>query len=254
MTNTATPLIILPGAGGMDEIQAFKNDLEATTPFKTVCYPTWQPHFAGGFHGERLVALLAARISHWVPSGPIRIVGYSIGGHLAYLTALTLEAGGREIAGLCAIDPFLNSRALTKGWHLLRALKFGELARLSRTKLRRMVLRASGGRLANLPGSARPTDSSNEGLDPDPRAEAEVLLWLRDATAWISSLDRHPVALNAPAILLRTRLFAVEDATWRRRCPNVCIHEVAGQHLTLFEPQNIGSLRNAFLDATREWN
>jgi hypothetical protein len=31
------------------------------------------------------------------------------------------------------------------------------------------------------------------------------------------------------------------------------IFEIAGQHHTLFEPENIGSLREAFVTATRGW-
>jgi hypothetical protein len=80
-----------------------------------------------------------------------------------------------------------------------------------------------------------------------------MLLWFRDAGAWISALDRHPVPLRAPTILLRTSLFAGDDAIWRRRCPDITIHEVPGYHLTLFEPENIGSLRNAFFKATCAW-
>jgi thioesterase domain-containing protein len=78
-------------------------------------------------------------------------------------------------------------------------------------------------------------------------------LLVRETAPWIGSLDREPVALRAPAVLLRTRLTAGDDAAWRRRCPNIEIFEIAGQHHTLFEPENIGALREAFVAATPGW-
>jgi thioesterase domain-containing protein len=255
MTDTSTPIVILPGAGGIEEIDAFRAEIERVTPFETVCYPTWRHHQAGAFQGWHLVEQLAAQITEWVPHGPIRIVGYSIGGHLGYATGLHLQARGREISGLCAIDPFMNSRAFTKGWQLIREMKFGELIRLSTLKFRRMLLRTANGGLIKRTRRSDPSDTSPSiwGLNSDSRAEANMLLWLRDAAAWIASLDREPIALRAPAILLRTPLFAVDDPIWQRRCLNIAIHEVSGQHLTLFGPDNIGSLRDAFVGATRDW-
>ena len=70
---------------------------------------------------------------------------------------------------------------------------------------------------------------------------------------WIASLDREPVELKAPAVLLRTGLTASDDPAWRRRCPSIKICEIPGEHHTLFEAENIGSLREAFLTATRDW-
>ena len=78
-------------------------------------------------------------------------------------------------------------------------------------------------------------------------------LLVRETAPWIRSLDREPVALRAPTILLRTRLTASDDDAWKRRCPNIAIFEIPGQHHTLFEPDNAGSLRKAFVTATRSW-
>jgi thioesterase domain-containing protein len=64
-------------------------------------------------------------------------------------------------------------------------------------------------------------------------------LLLREAAPWIASLDRNPIALMAPTILLRTRLNASGDEAWRRRCPSIKIYEIPGGHHTLLEPENI---------------
>ena len=75
--------------------------------FDTISYPGWQAYVANGFSAEALIEDLAAQIATRVPQEPIRIVGYSIGGHLAYAVALHLQASGREIEGFCAIDAFM---------------------------------------------------------------------------------------------------------------------------------------------------
>ena len=78
-------------------------------------------------------------------------------------------------------------------------------------------------------------------------------LLVRTTAPWLASLDRQPEALDARAILLRTRLTASDDAAWRRRCPNIEIFEIPGQHHTLFEPENVAALHETFIAATRDW-
>ena len=78
-------------------------------------------------------------------------------------------------------------------------------------------------------------------------------LMLREVAPWLASLDRKPVALKAPAILLRTRSNLNYDDDWRRRCPGIKIIEIAGDHDLYFEPQNFGILRAAFVAATQDW-
>jgi thioesterase domain-containing protein len=91
------------------------------------------------------------------------------------------------------------------------------------------------------------------GFDPVFEEELSMRLLIEATAPWIAALDRAPVALEAPAILLRTDLTAGDDAAWRSRCPNIKIFELPGQHHTLFEPQNVAALREAFLAATRDW-
>ena len=100
---------------------------------------------------------LAAQIAARVPQEPIRIVGFSIGGHLAYAVALHLQASGREIEGFCAIDAFMvDSSAPGAGWKG-RALRSGlealtkrRLGAFVRTRFWRALLRLAGPQLPSL--------------------------------------------------------------------------------------------------------
>jgi pimeloyl-ACP methyl ester carboxylesterase len=246
-------------------LDVFRESVEDVTRFEVISYPGWERYAADGFSAEALMADLVAQIAARVPRGPIRIVGLSIGGHFGYAAVLRLQAMGREIAGFCAIDAFMitsskpsagwRGRAVAQGLELLRRRRFGEFIRFVRSKFWRGLFRLAGSRLPNLlqgfPSSGR--QPSVSALDPIFEKELSLRLLIQGVAPWIASLDQESVPLKAPAILLRTRLTSVDDPAWLRRCPNMEIFDIAGQHHTLFEPENIGSLREAFVTATRGW-
>src|SRR5258706_10730261 len=266
MTVSPPPVLFLSGAGGgAPDLGVFRDGVDDMTRFEVIGYPGWRRYVADGFSAEALIADLAAQIVTKVPRGPIRIVGLSIGGHFGYAIGLHLQAMGREIAGLCAIDSFMiassgpsagwKGRALEQGFELLRKRRIGELARFLRSKFWRALVRLAGSRL---PGLLQRFSSSGRlpsvsAFDPTFEEELSMRLLVREVAPWIGSLDREPVELKSPAILLRTLPTASDDAAWRRRCPNIELFEISGQHHTLFEAENIGSLREAFVNATRDW-
>jgi thioesterase domain-containing protein len=266
MTDSSSPIIFLSGAGGgAPNLDVFRESVEDVTRFEVISYPGWERYAADGFSAEVLMADLVAQIAARVPRGPIRIVGLSIGGHFGYAAALRLQEMGREIAGFCAIDAFMitsskpsagwRGRAVAQGLELLRRRRFGEFIRFVRSKFWRGLFRLAGSRLPNLLQgfSSSGQQPSVSALDPIFEKELSLRLLIQGVAPWIASLDRESVPLKAPAILLRTQLTASDDAAWLRRCPNMEIFEIAGQHHTLFEPENIGSLREAFVTATRGW-
>jgi thioesterase domain-containing protein len=266
MTDLSSPVIIFPGAGGgMTDRAIFVVDKDDATCFHTIGYPGWRRYIASGFSAEALIADLVAQIASKVPQGPIHIVGISLGGHFGYAVALRLQALGREVAGFCAIDtymagsftPSVRSRlsALVHGLHFLRKWRIREFARYSRTLFWRGLLKLSRDRLPSLLQifCASGQLPSVFALDPIFEKELSMLLLIRAAAPWLASLDPDPISLKVPAILIRTRLLAIDDVAWRRRCPNIEIFEVAGRHLTLFEPENIGSFRAAFIAGTSNW-
>ena len=265
MANSLSPIIFLSGAGGeTPSFETFNVGDGDNVKFETVTYPSWTQYALKEFTPEALIADLEAKIISKVPHGPIRIVGYSLGGHFGYATALRLRAAGREIAGFCAIDSFMieslgpsagwRARALSEGLDLLRKGHLHELSRFARSKFWRAVLRLSPPQVPRLFGQF----CSFERLSPivafDRVLETELTLHLliRKVAPWVQSLDRNPVALDAPATLLRTRQNSQYDEVWRRRCPTIKIIEISGQHTKLFSSENIVALREAVVAATRD--
>jgi thioesterase domain-containing protein len=264
--DASAPIIFLSGAGGgTPDLNVFLEGGHDATRFEVISYPDWRRCIADDFSAEVLIEQLATQIMTKVPQGPIRIIGLSIGGHLGYAIGVHLQAMGREIAGLCAIDSFMfassgplpgwKGRALEQGFELLRQRRILEFASFLRFKFWRALVRLAGSRLPGLlkafPFSSR--SSSVLAIDPVFDKELSMRLLIRTVAPWMVSLDREPVALKAPAILLRTAVTAGDDAAWRRRCSSLQIFEIEGQHHNLFEPENVGSLRDAFFTGTRGW-
>jgi thioesterase domain-containing protein len=213
-----------------------------------------------------------------VPQGPIRILGFSIGGHFGYAAALALQERGREIASFCAIDSFIippfvprsrvrNAyRVLARAFGRLCKGQFGELSRSVRLRLYRTMIRSAGDRLPALllgPTAARrlPIIFRHDQLLGE---EVTTHLLIRQGQPWAKSLDVDPLMLKVPAILFRTPETAGDDEAWRRRCPGVEVFEIPGDHWTLtdtlensrnpetiFASKTSGAIRERFLNTMR---
>ena len=264
MTAKSRRIVFLSGAGGgAPDFGAFRDGADDATSFEVISYPGWRRYVANGFSADALIADLAALIIERMPSGPIFIIGLSLGGHLGYAVALLLKQQGREVGGLCAIDSFMitsaeptagwKRRALEEGIELIRKRRFSEFLRYVRSKFWRLLVRVAGSQLPKMVQRVSARSPSISTFDPVFEEELSMRLLIRETAGWVAKLDEEPIALEAPAVLLRTRLTAADDAAWLRRCPQIKIFEIAGQHHSLFEAENVGSLRTAFLAACANW-
>jgi len=266
VTDPDVPVVFLPGAGGLaSELSLLRDESLEGTRFITIRYPGWRRYVEADFSADSLIQSLTEEICTAVPSGPLGLLGVSLGGHFAYALALRLRTLGREVAGICLIDSFMvSSSAVREGWvrramddafYLLRKGRFGELIRQILTKCWRMLMRVAGPRL---PGWVRwfkgaSSGPGREGSDSLFEFELSMRLLLRATAPWVASLDRNPSALDVPVALLRRPMTSADDEAWRRRCPRIEILEIPGGHQTLFEAENIDALRSAFRAAKRRW-
>jgi thioesterase domain-containing protein len=266
MEDPSSPVIFLSGAGGgVLDPTIFQTGVNDVTRFITIEYPGWSHYVRRSFSIESMIDDLVSQIVKIVPRGGVRLVGFSIGGHFAYAIGLRLQANGREVGGFCAIDTFMTtssaptagwlSRALARAWELLRKRRIDELVRFGRSRLARTFLRLAGSHLPMLFRRFAPSGQLPSLLTLDPIVESELSmrLLIRAAAPWLASLDREPSPLFARTVLLRTPLTASDDAAWDLRCPGIKVVQMTGDHQTLLEPENICSLREAFISATRDW-
>jgi thioesterase domain-containing protein len=257
-------IAFLPGAGGDGpDLDVFRDGPEDPNQVAFIGYPGWRRYATEGYSANTLIDELAASIAGAIPAGPIRIIGVSLGGHLGYAAGLQLQAQGREIAGLCAIDSMMiESAAPSAGWkqralelalEQLRERRLGDLARFLRSRFWRALARALGGRLPGIVRRCSATIGAAAALDPILEQELSMRLLIMTVAPWTASVDRNPVALQAPFVLLRTGLAAGDDDAWRRRCPDINMLEIPGKHHTLFDAENVGALHACFVSATPKW-
>lgn len=259
-------LFLLPGAGNNPPDPAlFRTGSAGAARVEIIRYPGWRRYVENGYSAEMLVRDLAEEMATRAGGDPIRIVGMSIGGHLGYAAARTLEGTGRRVEGFCAIDAFMVSSAARRpGWakrtfssgaDLLRKRQTRDFVQYVRSLFWRSVFRLAGARLAGLcrPLASRPALSSLLFAGHVCEEELSMRLLLRVVNPWVATLDVAPPSLNAPAILLRTRNTTLHDGVWQKRCPFIQIFEILGDHNTIFEPENVGSFRQLFLTATSNW-
>ncbi len=264
MNDSAHVVVFLSGAGGgAPDLNVFRAAFDDMTRIEVIGYPGWDRYISDRFSADDLIGYLVEQIATRVPQGPIRIVGLSIGGHFGYAAALRLQQMGREIGGFCAIDSFMISsakpskgwkgRALREGWELLRKRRFGEFLLFVRSKFWRALSRATGSRLPHFVQKFSRTSPTLSSIDPVLEHELTMRLLIEAAAPWIAALDRAPIELKAQTLLLRTSSTVCDDAAWRRRCPNIKIFEISGQHHTLFDAENVCSLHAAFVEGTQTW-
>jgi thioesterase domain-containing protein len=261
---TESTLLFFPGAGGeVPDLVDFKAG-EGSGKFEIVNYPGWRRYSVQEFTAETLIADLETQIVAKAPRGPLQIVGYSIGAHFGYVAALRLRAIGREITRFCVLDSFMlestkpspgwQARALAQGMAIARAGRMRDLVLFIRSKFWRTMLRLSSNRLPNMLCGDSPTGflARIVALDKVLETELTIHLLVRKVTPWIQSLDRDPVALTVPTLLLRTLENSKYDEAWRRRCPTMEIIEIPGQHQSLFSPENIAAVQTAFAAAIKK--
>lgn len=263
MKPRSLPLVVLPGASGhAPDCAPFCADPSERDRVLVLRYPDWRTHVDTGLTGEAMVNILTTEITERLPQAPVMLLGVSIGGHFAYATALRLESLGHSVAGLCILDSGAITAARSAQWKarlvshaadLLRRGRPGALALHARQLAWRGLFRLAGDGLPALAHDYAMPLRRIGGIDPAFAEELSMRLLIRMTTTWLQGLGAGPPRLRAPAALLRTRATVSNDDLWRRRCPDLRIIDLPGNHETLFEVENAAALRAAFLAATAEW-
>lgn len=259
---TAGPPVFLTFAGaggGQLDPGLFVEPSARTVEFRAVRLPGWRWHLQAPRGPGDLQAHLLDEVARLAPSGPLRFVGVSLGGHLAYDVAVRCQARGRVIEGLCLVDSFFGvppvpgrvrlKRELARA---LREMRLGGF--LFQHGLRRLLPRWERLRWRAWQRHAA------EGTDPwDLRdgslVERELSMrLLLQLTAPVSAAPiAEPDALRAPALLLRTADNAGQDALWARRCPGLDVAEVPGTHHTLSGADATRVIRERFRATPWAW-
>ncbi|MCP4642149.1 MAG: amino acid adenylation domain-containing protein [bacterium] len=246
-TGPLPPLFCIPGAGGT--VFSFKRlaaEIGRTRPVYGLQYPGLGEGETPLDSLEAVAEELVRRILEAEPQGPYNIVGYSLGGYVAFEVGCRLHAMGRRVDTLGLIDCMapnaLVQRALPERirLHMARLWEAGRGARVRYLlgRLRRRV-RTDDGRAPLVP-----QDESGLGVDSLRHVQEHM-----EKAAEVYSPGVYP----GRVILFRAvqpdwvRFTVMDDLMgWRPHAQGgVEVHSITGLHLDIFKEPHVDALTSA---------
>ena len=251
-------VFLFPGIGGDDPLlMLLRAGLPDDVRIAVIGYPDWPEQDPLGFDFTALVRFVAAQIAAQAPAGPLRLAGYSLGGHLAYAVALKLLAEGREIVSLAILDTaWMSLPRQTPWWSPGRFTRFAGMA------WRGEALPSAAHFLARLmiarPALFRRIAPRRMRLPLDfgffIRRALMMELHLRTLQPWLEQVLHQPAPLTIDVVLFRSTAHAADvppDLYWGRCCPRLRVVPVPGTHHGMFSPEHIAAFRAGFLAALK---
>ncbi len=248
----APEVFLLPAVGGDDpRLVKFRAGCQSALRIELVDLGDWSELIEPTFDLPTLVKSVARWIMDRAPTGPLRLVGWSYGGHLSILVASALHQAGREVAFLGILDTLSSPMTLadlapqpqpTRMENLRQVpawIRRGELRnRLADFIIARVVVRPRLLRLAAryrrmwLPFGFSFYLNQRIGL----RLRRDML------SSWRRRLEPPPPLPIASIVLFRAEESepAVPDAVgWCAAYPGISIVEIPGGHWTMLDPPNL---------------
>jgi thioesterase domain-containing protein len=247
------------GREGKDpRLARFMLQCESAIQVIPISYPDWPQMVHPSFDMNSLVAHSVDQIEAYAPSGPLLLAGYSLGGHVGYLAAVTLSAAGRSICFLGILDtsaephPTSPIRGARRLYYQLRTLMIAVRDGNAGEVLVRYVAKRIAGRRRRwihriAPPFARlrlPVRLSYH-LNNHMRREQQLAL----VQSWLLQSASIARLIDVPTVLFRSDdndADYPEDLGWRKRCSNLIVMPVPGTHRTMFEPPNLAILCDRF--------
>ncbi len=258
-------VFLLPAIGGDDpRLVNFRALCRSALRVEAVELGDWPELIAPGFDLSALAVSLARRIMDRAPCGPLRLAGWSYGGHLAVAVASALCQAGCAVAFLGILDTTTSpltfadlepQRRPTRMENLRQVpawIRTGEASdRLADFLVTRVVARP---RLLRLAARLRHTWlPCGFGFHLNRRMGLRLRRDLLEA--WRLRRDPPP-PLSVPSLVLfraeQTEPFAPDEVGWCAAYPDICIVPVTGGHTTMLEPPHIATLCARFVEAVRQ--
>jgi thioesterase domain-containing protein len=255
----ARPVVfVLPGLGGEDdpELEKFWGPLRPSLDLVPVSYMDWTEILEAGCDFDVIATHVRRQIESREPTGPIRMAGYSIGGHLAYATAVALEKMGRQVESVVILDapvsiggftPPLRHRFRARVEGLFNLNLLDTAASLCAKVLTRDAGRPALRRLSRYRAVPLPL-----GFENYLHHKITMQLVQRIYPDWWHSTLERAIPLAGTARLFRSEEhepFEQEDLGWASYCRNLKVSPVAGTHRGMLDSEVNGPLRAAFVEA-----
>jgi thioesterase domain-containing protein len=259
-------VFLLPGAYGFDSRLAhFSADCSPTLRIIGVPYPDWPEMVQPDVTFETIVAGAVAFMTERAPIGPLLIAGQSYGGHVAYAAALALSAAGRSVGFLGILDTpeVIRTPPLTLSARLVERARWGRVLQdLRRGYFRPMLRRILHESLFERPNIKRLLShlAPLRRLRLRPLALNYHLQQHFNYVLRVQLLHRWRPPISEPTLPVRCFVFraasnppdAPYDLGWGRRCADVTVVPLAGDHVTIFDVPHRATLCGRFVEAVEQ--
>jgi thioesterase domain-containing protein len=251
-------VFVLPGLGGEEdpELEKIWGPARAVLDLVPIAYLDWTDLVERGCDFRAIAEHVRRQIEAKVPSGPIRMAGYSIGGHLAYATAVGFQAAGRPMGCVAILDAplsvshFVPSLPQRLRGRFRQVLSFDPGAALSSLISKCLVMDRSRPLLRRFARYRRVRLPF--GFDVHLHHKITMQLVRRIYAAWWDGVLGNAPPLDAPVWLFRSEeheAYEQHDLGWAAYCPNLKVVPVAGSHRGMLDSSINGPLREAFVAA-----
>ena len=262
--NRSPDVFLLPAIGGDDpRLVNFRATCSAALRIELVDLGDWPELITPGFELSDLAASLAERIMDRAPSGPLRLAGWSYGGHLGLAVTEALGNAGREVTFLGILDTtsaptsvvdLVPPRRPTRmenlrqvptwiragdGWN--RLADFIVTRVVARPRLLRLMARW---RHMWLPFGLTFHLNRRMGL----RLRRDLM------EAWRLRTEPPPLLSVTSVVLFRaaeTQPHAPDEIGWCAAYPDLHVVPVTGGHTTMLEPPHLATLCERFTQAVQ---
>jgi thioesterase domain-containing protein len=242
-------LFLLPGLGGDQKL------LKNIGQVVHIHYLDWTDLIQESSGFEALFIHVKSQIDARLPTGPVHLAGFSVGGPLAYACALAFQAEGREVASMAILDASASDAPVPVPFRVRlrdRALQFASfnvpagVASIVGKAMARQPARPLLHRLRPYRNVALPF-----GYQHQLHLKVTMQMLLPMFWPWWIELTRTAPPVTAPTYVFRSQDHAPsepEDLGWSRYCSHVKVVRVPGSHSGMLSPKVNGPLSAQLLN------
>lgn len=235
-------LFLFPGSVGYGpSMAAFGGEMGRAVRVVPIRYPGLEAILDGRETVAAMTDIAFAQIKAAQPRGDVRLLGYSLGGAVAFEAAGRLLADGRQVRFLGILDTNVGGRRHQPGETMARAIQRIRTHRVTAYRLLCRAVAKAATRLHWEAGFARLLATALPGRLAATRfmlrLELEEILRMRAMGRWIGSV--HSAGASEQPLPIAGTLFRCErrglsdDLGWRRMLGELKIVPIAGGHLDL---------------------
>lgn len=230
-------LFLFPGSVGYGpSMAAFGGEMARVVRVVPIRYPGLEAIIDGQKTVSAMTDTAFAQIRAVQPQGEVRLLGYSLGGAIAYETAGRLLAEGRQVRFFGILDTNVDGRrhqpgeAVARAFQRIRAHRVTAYRMLCRTIAKLVARFHREAEFAHLLARVRPDRLARTRFML--RLELEEVLRMRAMGRWIGSTQELPLPITGTLFRCERRGLS-DDLGWRRMVCELEIVPIAGGHLDL---------------------